>query len=74
MGFNSGFKGLNTKDPKLAETKTVSILYNHNSDKLWYRHPVVFVKLYLLSLSEQTQHLELYAFIYDLRHVSAIIR
>ena len=63
---------LNTKDPKLAETKTVSILDNHNkSDKLWFRHLVVFVKRYLLSLSEQTQHFELYAFIFYLRHVSA---
>lgn len=32
----------------------------------------MFVKRYLLSLSEQTQHLKRYAFIYDLRHVSAV--
>ena len=42
------------------------------SDKLWYCHPEVFVKRYLLPLSEQTQHLEHYAFVYDLRHVSAV--
>jgi hypothetical protein len=66
---------LNIKDPKLAETETVSILDQSNiSGKLWYRHPVVFVERYRLSLSEQTQNIELYALIYDLQHVSAIVR
>jgi hypothetical protein len=49
------------------------MLDNHSKrDKLGYRHPEVFVKRYLLSLSEQTQHIKHYAFIYDLRHVSAV--